>query len=155
MTEFKTEDGATFVYDFELMSMEQALVAEAHFKIWEKTFKVLPATPDELQLATNQSALKNGYAALLLERNADGTYKLFDATQGANLSTLKRIKGADARVKLEECKLDFFQQSGIVTANSNEQLSNLMTVVKEMPKEEQSLMFQMILDAVKEHPGNS
>lgn len=148
MIEFKTIDDRVFVYDPNLMSMDQALACESHFRIWEKTFKVLPATPDEVQLASNMASLKNGYACLLVERLPDGSYKPFDATFGANIDLLKYIKGADARKRLEECKEDFFQLCGIATTSSTESLQNLMTVVKEMPKEEQSLIFQMVLENV-------
>ena len=145
--EFKTKSGETYIYDFEQMSMEQIMTAETYFKLHEKMLKVMPATPNDLMVATDQMSLKQAYASLLLKKNADGSYEPFSTTNN-NLEALKNIIGSDSRQKLEMAKTDFFSKLGNATPVSMEQLENLMNVVKLLPENIQNMFYEEMLKSV-------
>jgi hypothetical protein len=152
--EFRTKNGDVYVYDFEQMSMEQIMTAETFFKLHDKMLKVMPATPNDLMIATDQMSLKQAYAALLLKRLPDGTLEPFSSAM-LNTEALRNITGTENRKKLEEIKADFFVRSGSSTPVSMEQLENLMNVVKLMPESIQNMFYEEMLKGVAGSLGNS
>jgi len=145
--EFKANNGETYIYDFEQMSMEQVMTAETFFKLHEKMLKVMPATPNDLMVATDQMSLKQAYSALLLKKLPDGSLEPFSPSTNG-IDALRYITGTDNRKKLEAIKTDFFGRSGSSTPVSMEQLENLMSVVKLMPENIQNLFYEEMLKGV-------
>lgn len=147
MIEFKTKAGETYVYDFDLMTMEQIMTAETYFKLNEKMFRVLPGTPSDLALATQQMALKNAYATLLIKKNKDGSFEPFSPNND-NIEALKNLTGKKNREKLEEAKNDFFAKLNSSSMVSMEQLETLLNVIKMLPESVQNLFYDEMLKAL-------
>lgn len=137
-----------FIYDFEEMTCEQCLIAETQFKLHDKIFKLLPATPNEFQIATENAAIRTAYASLLVKIDANGEPEPFSAMMTSTIDALKRMKGSANRQKLERCKADFFTRTGLQLMVSTEQLSSLMQIVKEMPDEYQQVVYGQMAKVV-------
>lgn len=138
-----------FIYDFDQMSLEQCLTAETYFRLHDKMLKTLPATPSELEIASQQMSHKYGYACLLTEIDSDGQPVPFSPVTFATLP-LTEIRGSENRQKLEECKLDFFLKSGLAKTNSIDLLLNLIPAIKELPNELRFVLYRQILNSVSE-----
>lgn len=152
MIKFKTKNGDTYVYDFDLMTMEQIMAAETFFKLHEKIFRILPGTPTDLSLATEQMALKQAFAALLIKKNSDGTYESYSPNNN-NLEALRNLTGIENRKKLEEAKTDFFAKLGNYSLVSMEQLEILLNVIKLLPNTIQNLFYEEMLKTIGEQLG--
>jgi hypothetical protein len=138
-----------FIYDFELMSLEQCLTAETYFRLHDKMLKTLPATPSELEIASQQMSNKYGYACLFVEFDDNGQQVPFNPVTFATLP-LSEIRGNEARQKLEDCKLDFFLKSGLAKTNSIDLLLSLIPAIKELPNELRFVLYRQILNSVSE-----
>ena len=152
--EFKAGE-ETYVYNYELLSVEQCITAETFFRLHEKMFRTLPAAPSDIQLAADNLSVKHGYAGLLTKKNPDGSFEEYNPTINNNLDALRRIKGAKARRELEECRDDFFMKSGLVMTSSIESLTDTMTVIEKMPSREQELIWATISKAIAGRLPNS
>ena len=67
MIEFKEKE-KTFVYDFELLTGEQCIIAEQCFVLHNNMVNKGVKTLSDLEQATAKTALFKGYGTLLLEK---------------------------------------------------------------------------------------
>lgn len=141
-----------FIYDFELLSLEQCLTAETYFKLHEKMLKLLPANPADLEVAAQQMTQKYGFASILIELDSNGCPVPFNNLTFSTLP-LQLIKGYDNRKKLEECKSDFFFKSGIAKNSSIESLPIIMNVIKELPEEIRLVLYKQLMKLVGSQIG--
>lgn len=140
-------NGTKYVYDFEKMDMEQIIMAETLFRIHDKMFQVLPGVPSDIEKITNQMAIKHAYALLLTKINPDGTPEEFNPATTNNLDALRKLRGGKYRRDLEECKDDFFLQSGLVTDSSMMPLKNLTSVLGTLSEAEKDVIYKLVANS--------
>jgi hypothetical protein len=67
----------TYIYDFDLLTGEQIIIAEACFKIHENMMQKGVKSTTELEATTARTALFKGFGTLLLEKYSDDTLEVY------------------------------------------------------------------------------
>jgi len=121
-----------FIYDADLMSVEQISDANTKFGIYENMVKLLPATLNEFQESIKRDVLNRGFSALLIEVNKENEplSPIYNRQEHSGLLATKHLKGLEQYQRLEACKANFFMKQGRISIESIKELTGIMQELK-------------------------
>lgn len=125
--------GVSYVYQFDLMSVDRIFNAYTLFKLWIAMYKQLPSQASDVKIIAERQTLKYAFAAILMKVMPHGGFEPYSPSVGTEL--MGQLTGKDYQTLLE-AQYDFFQNSGLWEEYSQmqqqSQISGVMNVIKSM-----------------------
>jgi hypothetical protein len=128
----------TYVYDFNLLSVDRVLTARKLFHLSTKDYAQAPKQNDELEVLVKRESEKMAFAAILMKLNEDGIPEPYDPYQTSS-KFLGQITGEENFNKLMECQGDFFHKAGLQSPELMTQSLDIMMQSLNIMKEFKNL----------------